>query len=741
MPKFIRIITKPFKKFLSLIFRPSPRGRIRWLVFGILVLFLVSGVVDYPQYYNQSADWLSQKTFVKLPRLGDIPFHLGLDLQGGTHLVYQADLSQISEIDRADAMEGVRDVIERRVNFFGISEPIIQISGSNRLVVELAGVSDVNQAIEMIGETPLLEFKERGTEPAEPLTEEQLAEMDAINEAARQNARETLDKLKTGQFAFEDLVRDHSEDELTRDQGGDLDFIGSRDNVEIYNKAAEIGLGNVSQEIFQSREGYEIIRVDDQREAGEEIKASHVLICHQQSAACANDRSKEDALTLINQLKEQATPENFADLAVQNSEEPGADQRAGDLGYFTRGEMVAEFENPAFELVVGEISDVVETAFGYHLIHKTDQRPLIEYKVSHILFKTRTPDFYTGGAGEFKNTGLSGTHLKRAQVTFHPQTNDIQVTLEFNEEGKNLFAEITRKNIGQPIAIFLDGQPISIPTVQDEIRDGIAVISGSFTIEDAKLLSQRLNAGALPVPISLLSQQTVGATLGRQSVQDSLMAALIGLILVGLFMIIYYRLPGLIAVIALLIYGSINLALYKLALPVLWSMAIILLVILFVSRKIFQSKYPDFEKIVFFIIAVVLSVFLYVILTAPVTLTLAGIAGFVLSLGMAVDANVLIFERIKEELGFDKPLVSAIDIGFKRAWSSIQDGNISTLITCLILSFFGTSIIKGFAITLGIGILVSMFTAVLITRTLLLLVTHWRIGKAGWLYRQSRHKS
>jgi preprotein translocase subunit SecD len=262
------------------------------------------------------------------------------------------------------------------------------------------------------------------------------------------------------------------------------------------------------------------------------------------------------------------------------------------------------------------------------------------------------------------------------------------VGLEFNDEGKKLFAEITERNVGKLVAIYLDHLPISVPVVNEVIRDGRAVISGgSFEgaegLKEAKLLAQRLNAGALPVPIKLISQQSVGASLGKASLDKSFFAAIVGLIVLSLFMILYYRLPGLLAVFSLGIYIMIVISLFELI---------------------------------------------------PITLTLAGIAGFILSIGMAVDANVLIFERMKEELRAGKPLSLAIEEGFVRAWTSIRDSNISSLIICLILFYFGTSIIEGFALTLGIGILISMFSAIIITRTFLRIIGGTRIGKYGILF-------
>ncbi len=384
---------------------------------------------------------------------------LGLDLQGGTHLVYEGDLKDIPEEARKDAMNSARDVIERRVNGFGVSEPVVQVSGDNRIIVELPGVKDINEAIKLIGQTPFLEFREENPNP------------DSVNVTPDENGEVTIDA-------------------------------------------------------------------------------------------------------------------NQAFLA----------------------------------------------------------------------------------------TGLTGKQLKRSTLEFDPRTGVPQVNLQFDAEGTKLFSEITTRNQGKRIAIFLDGQILSAPTVQTAITNGIAVISGQFTVDEARDLVTRLNSGALPVPIKLISQENVGATLGLQSVRKSVAAGLIGFAIVALFMIIYYRLPGLLAVAALTIYTFITLAVFKLF---------------------------------------------------GVTLTLAGIAGFILSIGMAVDANILIFERMKEELRKGKTLSQAVEDGFSRAWLSVRDSNFSSLITTFILGYFGSSIIRGFAITLALGILISMFTAITVTRTFLrLLVGH-----------------
>jgi protein-export membrane protein SecD len=538
-------------------------------------------------------------------------YRLGLDLKGGTHLIYQADTSQIGDDDRESAVEGVRDVIERRVNAFGVSEPVVQTNKSEtsdyRLIVELAGISDVDQAIAMIGETPLLQFKEMNPEynADRVLTEEQQEEIETANEDAIKLAGEVLQKALAG--------------------------------------------------------------------------------------------------------------DDFAELAREYSED-GSAQVGGDLGWAARGIFVPEFESAIFDdLLVGEITPkLVETEFGYHIIKKIDERQMsdsnpdtgveatdldgsilddimietndiesnTEVLSSHILIRKKNAnDIFP--MDEWVNTELTGKQLKRAFVSQDSMTLDWEVSLEFNSEGGQLFEDITERNIGKPVAIYLDGEPISVPNVNEKITGGKAVITGRFNQVEAKELVQRLNAGALPVPIELISQQTVGPTLGAISVQKSIVAGLYGLLAIAIFMLLVYRLPGLFAVIALAIYTAVVLMIFK-----------------------------------------VVPVF---------TLTLAGVAGFILSIGIAVDANVLIFERLKEELRAGRHVAQAVEEGFKRAWTSIWASNFSTLLICFILYWFGTSIIRGFAVTLGIGVLVSMFSAVIVTRSFLRLINPKSMEKISWL--------
>ncbi len=395
----------------------------------ILVLTMLGVFIDVPNRYNLR-----------------FTTKFGLDLSGGTQLVLDANMKDIQTEDRASALESAKQVIERRVNFFGVTEPVVQTAispNSYRIIVELPGISDVNQAISLIGATAQLEFRE------------------IVDPTASQSA------------------------------------------------------------------------------------------------------------TLA--------------------------------------------------------------------------------------------------------TGITGKDLKRAQVTFDTTTGAPQVAISFSSDGAKKFADVTRRLVGKPLAIFLDNIPVTSPTVKQEITDGEAVINGQFTQDQAKALALQLNAGALPVPVKVVQEETVGATLGASSVTKSITAGVVGLTIVALFMIAQYGWLGLFADMALVVYGILTFAVFR------W---------------------------------------------VPITLTLPGIAGFILSMGMAVDANILIFERFKEEKRAGRPWRVAMEMGFGKAWDSIRDANFTTLITCVILynpgnwQFLPSSgMVRGFAVTLFIGVLASLFTGIVVTRT------------------------
>ncbi len=600
------------------IFTPGPYGRLRWAIIGIAVLFIFALFIDvtginnpvsrgftnvakaipivrdipvWPQIQLNPIDNSKSLVFKSAKDLDftkyGFPFTEGLDLKGGAHLTYDADVTNIPQADRASALNGVRDVIERRVNTLGVSEPLVQTNQQGntwRVLVDLAGITDVNTAIKMIGETPTLEFKEQNTNVA-TMTPELTAKMNADNAAIKLQAEDVLKKALAG--------------------------------------------------------------------------------------------------------------EDFGALAKQYSQDPGSKDNGGLYQGVKKGQFVAQLDEVIFnKLKPGEIdTELVQSDFGYHIvklekINGTGTAETVDMR--HILLLTKKPADYGIVSNEWSDTQLTGKQLTKASVELNPSTGVPEISLEFNSDGANLFADITKRNVGKPVAIFLDGQIISSPRVDEAILSGKAVINGNFTLTDAKLLAQRLNAGALPVPIKLISQTTVGASLGSESVNKSLAAGIFGLILVIIFMLAYYRLPGLLAIMALGVYVALNLMFFKLI---------------------------------------------------PVTLTLAGIAGFILSIGMAVDANVLIFERLKEELRAGRESSSAVDEGFRRAWSSVRDSNISSLITCVILYWFGSSLVKGFAFTLALGILLSMFSAVTITRQLLKLFSHWKVAKSEWLYGVGKKKA
>lgn len=658
-------------------------------IVAIVVLAVFCFAIVLPNILNQGIGWLKSKTNLNLPKVPAIEFNLGLDLQGGAHLVYQADTKLIADKDQADSVEGVRDVIEKRVRGgLGVSEPIVQttkVGKDYRIIVELPGVKDVNKAIKMIGKTPVLEFKEENNIPPRALTSEETKQMNEFNKKAEDKAKKALDEsLKPG-ADFAKLVKDYSEDEQTKEKSGEMGYISQNLFPEMYKWASTAKNNDISKTLIKSSSGLNVVKKLGERESGKEVSASHLLICYKGATKCDNPKfqTKEEAKKKIEELKKQATAKNFSDLVKKNSTEPNADKSGGELGWFRKGQMVKEFEDKTFSMATGTISDVVETGFGLHLIYKKDERPAKDFNLARIFIKTKTAADVVPPEQQWKTTGLSGKYLKRAEVTQDQQSGQIQVSLNFDSEGSKLFAEITKKNVGKTVAIFLDGQPISIPRVNESILSGSAVITGGFTVDQARVLVRRLNSGALPVPIHLISQQKVDATLGADSLQKSYRAALLGLLLVIIFMILYYRLPGLIAAFSLAIYGLLAMAIFK---------------------------------------------------GVGVTLTLSGIAGFILSLGMAVDANVLIFERLKEELKSGRSLRPSIEDAFNRAWPSIRDGNITTLISTVFLIWFGTGFVQGFAVTLAIGVLSSMFTAIIITKAIMRFVSYFSKESGNRLY-------
>ncbi|MBU1019437.1 MAG: protein translocase subunit SecF [Patescibacteria group bacterium] len=694
-----------------------------WQLIAIFVMATVLGFVSIPYEY-QSKFLPSGSEFLSQTKI-----NLGLDLQGGTQLDYKIDLRKVESADQESIVEGVKEVITRRVNGLGVSEPNIymsHIADEYHIVVELAGIKDIEEAKATVGKTIQLEFKEK----AETIDEGQ-------KEERRQSAEVALARILAG----EDFESVGSEEELAyptvvistsqaltplEEIAPDLQsYISGLEPGDIATQLIE-GVDGLTYDWtgeIVDLEGYFLLEVTDHQfvtETGsidKEVKASHILIGWNESAL-VSDRTKKEAKALAEEVLEKAkSGEDFATLAEEYSEDLGTATAGGDLGFFGPGEMVPEFEEAAFNLEIGKTSEIVETKFGYHIIQVTDIKgatseevTVEKYALNKIIYQT-LPD-------PWLETELTGEHFVRADVMF-TQAYMPYVSILFNDEGAELFEKLTAANVDKPLAIFVGGNLISAPTVREKITGGSAQITGDFTVEEASALARDLNTGAIPAPIVLSGQYTIGASLGAEALATSVKAGIIGLLILGLYLLLYYRLPGLLANIALIIYAIILLFAIKIALPLPLAILIALFIFGGVVAAILKSSDSGGEKSVSFLIACFVLFFLTFVFASPLTLTLAGIAGVILSIGMAVDANVLIFERIKEELRAGKPYALSIETGFTRAWDSIRDSNFSSLITCAILLYFGSSIIRGFAFNLALGILISMFTAITITRTFL----------------------
>ncbi len=668
--------------------KPLSSTTIRRRAIGLFVLAAVALIYLLPTPMN----WLIVKTGSVLgtdwsDKQSDRSFVLGLDLQGGSRLEYEADLSKIPAADRSEAVNGVRDVIERRVNALGVSEPLVQTTQAGeswRVNVELAGVSNIEDAIKRIGDTPILEFKEENTEGPRALTAEEQARITSEQAAAKAKAEALLVKARAPGADFATEVKNAVSgttvvaSEFLRENAR---------NLELYYAVRGEPVGVVAK-VLDTPEHYYVVKIDEKKQVTKEATGRHLLVSWQGAERSQSTLTKEQAKAKIDQLKGQVTVQNFEQLVKQHSLEPNASSTGGLIEWIEEAPvdpnvqvLVEAFAKPFFAMAKNTISDVVETPFGYHLMMKTDERAVEDVRAQVASFEKLTETDVLPPNDGWTATKLTGKQLQSARVDFNQQTGGIQVALQFNEEGTDLFAEITRKNIGKRVGIFIDGQLLSAPMVQSEIPGGQAVITGAGNLEEARALARNLQAGALPVPITLIAKQTIGPSLGVESLQASLKAGMIGFLLVAIFMLLVYRVPGFVAVVSLALYAVLSLAVFK-----------------------------------------------YI----PVTLTLAGIAGFILSIGIAVDANVLIFERLKEEWRLGKGLNVALEDAFTRAWPSVRDGHMTVLISCAVLYWFSSSVIRGFSLTLAIGIAISLFTAVVTCRMWLRALALTPLAKWDW---------
>lgn len=659
---------------------------------GLLVLALLTLLYLLPAPANwllrQGASLLGIETSYQFSP----PFVLGLDLQGGTRLEYEADVSKVPAADRQEALNGVRDVIERRVNSLGVSEPLIQTTQTGdswRVSVELAGVRDVSEATNLIGKTPILEFKEESSEPPRELTAEEQVRIDRENAAAKAKAEALAQAVRAPGADFGLLARQAVSGTVPLPS----EFLREK-NPDLYAALrAETATGTVARAL-ETPFRYAVAHIDERKQVTKEATGHHLLISYAGAEGGLSTITKAEAEAKIRELKGRITPQNFVQLTKEFSVEPSASTTGGLLEWTEEtpvdpaaDRFVEEFAKPFFALPKGQVSAVVESPFGFHLIYKTDERPVYDLRAQVATFPKLLKEDLLPPANGWKATKLTGKQLQNARVDFNQQTGGIQVALQFNDEGRDLFAEITRRNIGKRVGIFIDNVLISDPMVTSEIPGGQAVITGVGNLESARELTRSLQSGALPVPIEIVGQQTIGASLGTDSLEASLKAGLVGFLFVALFMILLYRLPGAVAIAALALYAGLSLAVFKFV---------------------------------------------------PVTLTLSGIAGFILSIGIAVDANVLVFERLKEEWRLGKGLSVALEDAFRRAWPSIRDGHVTVLISCAVLYWFSSSVIRGFSLTLAIGVLISLFTAIVTCRVWLRALSSTPLARYGWWFLQPR---
>lgn len=720
------------------------RLRSSWKIIAILVVALFLTFFDLPNSTQKKIAPFAPQSIL------DQKVRLGLDLQGGSQLDYKMALRKVPEKDRSAIVEGVFEVITKRVNGIGVSEPNIfqsTVGNEEHIIVELPGIKDLEEAKKTVGKTIQLEFKEQ-KEKLDPDEENKI----------KAQAEEILKKiLKGADLAVVGQEEQQVNPGKVKFVETDFTFVStlSKDTKDAIKKlkAGEIadelvkvsGAFTVDASTGQLREetSLDIIKLIEKKEEvryDKQVGASHILIAYQGA-----DRAPKDLTRTEDEAKKRAEEvlakvkagEDFEKLAKEFSDDPGSKDKGGKLDSPVNKDTsyVKELKDATLALEkAGDLSDVIKSPFGFHIIRADKvEKDVKEEKVklSKISFST-VPD-------PWKETGLTGEHFTHADVQLD-NLYQPYVSIQFNEEGAKLFEQITERNINKRLAIFVGGEFISAPRVNSKISGGQAQITGRFTPEEARKLARDLNTGAIPAPIVLAGQYTIGATLGQDALSKSIYAGLIGLISLAIFMILYYRFPGFLANVALTIYTVILLFLIKSSLPLWLSLLIGLAVFIALINKILKSDDPGWEKFLSFILAIIALFFVTFILNTPIVLTLAGIAGVILSIGMAVDANILIFERIKEELRDGQPILSAIETGFERAWSSIRDSNFSSLITCAILFYFGTSIIKGFAFNLAAGILVSMFTAVTISRTFIRAIAKTRWGSNPKLFGKARAK-
>ncbi len=696
----------------------------------VLVIALLGLMISTPISFYENT--LGSENFLT-KKLSQFKISLGLDLQGGTELDYKVDLSEIiarnldddpaNDVSKGElntTIESVRDALEERVNPAGVGETIVRRSSitvngetEEHILIQMSPDTDVDKAkadaeldnrLEFFEEDPTLEKKEKLKIAAI------LADLNTDNflEKAKTLAeeKESVTIESFGPF-FKDEIEDKKlADDIFATGKGKLTqkVIETTINPVYTVKDGQIAFDGIPypRRVFAIAKVTDKVSAEREQKNSEKRKARHILFGYPEAAKADKDikyKSKEEAkakaLEVLAQLKKEGT-EKFGDLAKEFSTEGAAQRSFGELGEFGKGQMVPPFEEAVFKMTKpGLIPDLVETDFGFHIIEvekviPEETKTTTEDKVSYDLIVWDKTDM------NWVKTELGGKQLDKASVGYD-EINQPVVNLRFDKEGGKLFGELTEKvaarkcGDGQPcrMGIKVGGKFITTPTVREKIIGRNAQISGNFTFDSAHELADGLNLGAIDLPVILSGQTTIGAELGHEQLSKSLKAGMMGLIATMIFMIFVYRLSGVIASIVLIIYTVIFITILK--------------------------TYPESFG-------------------GPIVLSLSGAAGIALSIGLAVDGNILIFERMKEEMRKGRTLTQAVDLGFERAWTAIRDSNVTTLLICTILFVIGSSIIKGFAITLIVGTLLSMFTAIIVSRNLMKFILLFPVFQKSYLY-------
>ena len=613
--------------------------------------------------------------FPALVRGGDGPLglKLGLDLSGGGHLVYQADTGTRIEAGFADPTRGI--VVEEALDGLGITDYEVRPLDDRTYIVITDLLDDATK--EGIEEAITYSEVEFSFDP-----DLDLSESEGVTEVAQD---QELANYQVEQTGSENFYRITTTSSLDEDRQGELETALAESMGDLVEfSVAEFGVASYSLSETQAPTPDQMEGVLDRinrrvnlfgtEEPIIQLFGEDRVIVQLPGASGSISEVEFAEATDAAAVEGIVAGQGFEDFAVESQSETSYEIRTTSLNVNQQNALRGALSSGIGSVNSFQTTGGIETAKA--LIGQTAQ----------LVFKERTCSDVTCFTFTDAEIGLTGDDLESAFASTDPNTGEWEVNIAFNDRGTGIFADLTQRIVGvetKRIGVFLDDELLIAPVSLAWIRDGRSSITGNFSREEARTLSIQLEAGSLPVPLELIQESDVDALLGEESLKKSLLAGIIGLGLVLLFMIAYYRMAGVVAAFALLFYAVVVLAVFKLV---------------------------------------------------PVTLGLSGIGAFILSIGLAVDANILIFERMKEEIRIGRTLASSMEVGFSRAWPAIRDGNFSTIITCLVLLWLGSrtadDLVTGFAFTLFIGVVVSMFTAIVVSRNLLQLMAWIGLGRS-----------